>query len=245
MDRSSSSASRHAWLLAAIAAAAAGGVALLPPLPQDPAYHRFADAREALGIAHGWNVLSNVPFLVAGLAGLAVCWRRRALPARSAWTVAFAGITLVSLGSAWYHHAPSIDALVWDRLPMTVGFMGLFAAVLAGPLGPGGARRALVPAVAVGLASVAWWRWTGDLRPYVWVQFTPLVIIAVVVALDPRRPASRWLLAALALYVGAQVFESADAAVFASTGGLVGGHAVKHLAAATACALLVRVARRS
>ena len=47
------------------------------------------------------------------------------------------------------------------------------------------------------------------------------------------------------LYVSAKVFESADAAIFTGTGGLVGGHALKHLAAAMACALLVRVAQRS
>ena len=245
MDQSPRSTARYAWLLAAIAAGTAGGVALLPPLAQDPAYHRFADTREALGVAHGWNVLSNAPFLLAGLAGLAVCRRRRDVPARSAWAVAFAGIALVSLGSAWYHHAPSSDALVWDRLPMTVGFMGLFAAVLAGPLGPGAARWTVGPAVATGLASVAWWHWTGDLRPYVWVQFTPLLIIFVVVALDRRRPAARWLLAALVLYLAAKGFESADAAIFTGTGGLVGGHALKHVAAAIACALLVRVAQRS
>jgi hypothetical protein len=244
MHQSARSTTRSAWLVAAIAAVAAAGAALLPPLSQDPAYHRFADTGEVLGIAHGWNVLSNAPFLVAGLAGLAVC-RRRDLPARSAWAVAFLGIALVSPGSAWYHHAPSNGALVWDRLPMTVGFMGLLAAVLAAPLGAGAARGMLLPAVATGLASVAWWRWTGDLRPYVWVQFTPLLIIATVVALDPRRPATRWLLAALVLYLAAKVFESADAAVFAATSGRVGGHALKHLAAAMACAFLTRVAQRS
>jgi hypothetical protein len=72
---------------------------------------------------------------------------------------------------------------------MTVGFMGLFAAVLAGPLGAATAQGTLGPAVAAGLASVAWWHWTGDLRPYVWVQFTPLLIIAAVIAIEPRQPA--------------------------------------------------------
>ena len=238
------SATRHAWLLVAIVAATAGGVALLPPLAQDAAYHRFADTRDALGVTHGWNVVSNVPFLLAGLAGLTVC-RRPDLSARRAWQVAFTGIALVSLGSAWYHHAPSSDSLVWDRLPMTVGFMGLFAAVLAGPLGAAAAGRTLGPAVVTGLASVAWWHWTGDLRPYVWVQFTPLLIIATVIAIDPRRPASRWLLAALLLYLAAKAFESADATLFTGTGGLVGGHALKHLAAAAACGLLVAAAERS
>lgn len=129
------------------------------------ASHRFADTRDVLGVTHGWNVLSNLPFLLAGAAGLGVCVRRRELPARSAWIVAFTGISLVSLGSGWYHHAPSSDSLVWDRLPRTVGFMSLFAAVLAAPLGAAAARSILGPAIAIGLASVAWWHWLGDLRP--------------------------------------------------------------------------------
>ena len=41
-----------------------------------------------------------------------------------------AAIALVAIGSGWYHHAPSNATLVWDRLPMTVAFMALFAAVL-------------------------------------------------------------------------------------------------------------------
>ena len=224
------SAARGAWPFALVAAAAAVAVALMPPIAQDPGYHRFADARPVLGVPNGWNALSNLPFLVAGLAGLAISRRRHDLPARPAWAVAFAGIALVGLGSAWYHLAPSDGALVWDRLPMTVGFMGLFAAVIGG---------ALVPAVLAGIASIAWWQWTGDLRPYVWVQFTPLVIIAAAVARDWRRPGSPWLLAALVLYLSAKAFEGADRAIFGTTNGALAGHAIKHLAAALACACLV------
>lgn len=45
-----------------------------------------------------------------------------------ALAVLFAGVLLTSAGSTWYHLAPTNDSLVWDRLPMTLGFMGLFAA---------------------------------------------------------------------------------------------------------------------
>lgn len=222
----------------------AAGVAAwaLPPLPQDPAYHRFADTRPLGGLPNAWNVLSNAPFLAAGLLGLLACWRRRDLPGREAWIVAFSGIALVSLGSAWYHWKPSADALVWDRLPMTVGFMGLLVAVLEPHVGQQASRILLVPAVAAGVGSVGYWQWTGDLRPYVWVQFTPLLLIAAISALDHRTPSARPLLAALVLYGGAKGLEAADAAIFAATNGFVSGHPLKHLAAAAACLALVRVA---
>lgn len=231
---------RNAWLLGLLAASAAAAIAALPAIAQDPAYHRFADTRPLLGVANGWNVLSNAPFLVVGLLGLWRC-RQTAATGRLPWQVAFAGITLVALGSAWYHHAPTGHALVWDRLPMTIGFMGLLAAVLEPQIGARASQALLGPAVLAGVASVGWWHWTGDLRPYLWVQVAPLLLIAAVIALDRRHPATRPLLAALVLYGGAKGLEAADAAMLAITDGLMAGHALKHLAAAAACLALVRV----
>ena len=45
---------------------------LTSPVPQDPAYHHFVDQREMLGIANFWNVISNLPFLIVGIAGLEI-----------------------------------------------------------------------------------------------------------------------------------------------------------------------------
>jgi hypothetical protein len=120
-------------LLLALSLAMVLAIAAQPPIPQDPAYHRFADARTLLGVPDFWNVASNLPFLLVGLAGLA--WLARHAAAiepvlRRAWGLLFAGVSLVGLGSAWYHLQPGNAALVWDRLPMTLAFMALFAIVL-------------------------------------------------------------------------------------------------------------------
>ena len=48
------------------------GLLLLPPIPQDQSYHQFADQRILLGVPNFWNVVSNVPFIAIGAAGL---WR--------------------------------------------------------------------------------------------------------------------------------------------------------------------------
>ena len=53
-------------LMAAISSAAAGAVFLLPPIPQDPSYHNFADQRRLAGIANALDVLSNIPFALVG-----------------------------------------------------------------------------------------------------------------------------------------------------------------------------------
>lgn len=217
----------------------------VPPVPQDPAYHRFADARPFLGVPHALNVLSNLGFLIAGGAGL-----RRVLGGagraafvdgreRWPWAVFFAGLTLTGLGSAWYHLDPGNVRLVWDRLPMTVAFMGLFAAMIAERIGLRAGLALLGPLLVVGMGSVLWWhageqQGRGDLRAYGLVQFFPLLAIPLLAWLFPARytHGGYWGLAVL-VYAAAKGLELADARVLA-LGGVVSGHALKHLGAALA-----------
>src|SRR5215475_4918732 len=104
------------WLLGGLAVAAAAGLAAMPPILQDPSYHDFADARRLLGIPNFWNVISNLPFMAVGAAGLALY--RKDAPA----VALFAGFLLTGFGSTYYHLAPDDGRLFWDRLPMTIGF---------------------------------------------------------------------------------------------------------------------------
>jgi len=210
-------------------------VAAQPPIAQDPAYHAFADQRELAGIPNFWNVASNLPFLLVGALGVRRAARLRG-GARASWLTLFTGIAMVAAGSAWYHWRPSDATLVWDRLPMTVGFMGLFAALVSESIEPR-LERALLPGMlAVGVASVGVWVATGDLRFYAWVQLLPLVTIPTLVALFPRtRESVLPLLVALGAYVLAKLAELGDGEVFAGSGELIGGHAMKHLLAAGAC----------
>jgi hypothetical protein len=227
-------------VLGSVAVATALLVLLMPPLPQASSYHAFADARPAWGIANAWNVLSNLPFAAIGLYGLRRAWRARAQ--RDAWIVTFLGIAAVSAGSAWYHWAPGDAALAWDRWPMAVGFMGLLTALVASVMGSWWEHRLLLPALVIGIASVAYWRLTGDLRPYIWVQFAPLVVLLLIAAvLETAAPARRALGLALALYGAAKLFELGDAILFDATGAAIGGHALKHLTAAAACFWLTRL----
>ncbi len=121
---------RHALLLAI----AIGSLAFLlsrQPFGQDPNYHHFADRRVFFGIPNFFDVMSNIPFLLVGMAGASFCLGNRLRTLRSAWLTFFAGVAIVSAGSAYYHWNPTDETLVWDRLPMTIGFMGLFVVLLA------------------------------------------------------------------------------------------------------------------
>jgi hypothetical protein len=58
-------------VIGGLAGLAAVALLLVPPIPQDPAYHRLADSRPWLGIPNALNVLSNAGFLLVGALGLA------------------------------------------------------------------------------------------------------------------------------------------------------------------------------
>ena len=218
----------------------------LEPISQDLAYHDFVDQRTFLGIPNVLDVISNLPVLLVGVLGLRYCIRADLGAGRSAWIVLFAGVSLVSVGSAYYHWAPSNGTLVWDRLPMTLGFMGLFAALLGEYVNHRLPRWVLTPVVLVGIASVLYWHWTDDLRPYAWVQFFPLLTIPVVMVLFRPRYTHAWLLlVSLGWYVLAKVTEYFDASIFELTRRVVSGHSMKHvLAAAGCCSILLMLQKR-
>ena len=240
-------------VLLGVTAAAVTAACVVPPIPQAPAYHRFADTRPLGGVPNGWAVLSNLPFLVVGFLGL-----RQVLMApvgaaapfvesRERWPYAlfFAGVALTGVGSAYYHWAPDNARLVWDRLPMTIGFMALLAAVVVERVSVT-AGIALLPALLLaGAGSVAYWyagelRGAGDLRPYALVQFAPAALIPLTLWLFPARYTRGGdLVGVMAIYGVAKLFEVLDGPMF-SMGHLLSGHTLKHLTAALAALWLLR-----
>lgn len=205
------------------------------PIAQPAGYHDLADQRPILGIGHFWNVLTNLPFLVIGVVGLQLLGSKRE-EAGVAWATLFAGTALVALGSSWYHSDPNNMTLVWDRAPIGIAFMGFFTALLIEHLNGAAyrvAQRLLMPLLAFSAAAIWWWYETGDLSLWVWVQAAPMLAVVLALALLPGRYTHRRYLAyALACYAAAKLLEVADMQVMQWTGGLMSGHALKHLAAA-------------
>jgi len=240
-------------VLVAVAAAAVAAACVVAPIPQDPAYHRFADTRAVWGAANGWGVLSNVPFVLVGLwgfrdlLGAPVGKSAPFIQSRERWPYAlfFAGIALTGVGSAYYHWAPDNARLVWDRLPMTVGFMALLAAIVAERVSVTAGIVLLPALLLVGAASVAYWyagelRGAGDLRPYVLVQFAPAALIPLMLWLFPARYThGGYLVGVIVVYGAAKLFEVLDGPIY-SMGHLLSGHTLKHLTAALAAWWLLR-----
>jgi hypothetical protein len=220
----------------------------IPPIPQDPGYHLFADSRTFLSVPNFWNVASNVPFVLVGLAGLLFMQKGNrhgfSNALRPAYVVFFAGVLLTGFGSAWYHLAPDNRTLVWDRLPMTLAFMGLFTIVIGEHISERAARKLLLALLAAGAASVLYWavsetRGGGDLRPYVLVQFLPLILIPLILFMYRSqfdRTAFIWWV--VVAYATSKLFEHYDHGIF-GLGGIVSGHSLKHLVAALAPLILL------
>jgi hypothetical protein len=231
-------------------------VALLPPLPQDPAYHHFADQRSFLGVPNAADVGSNLLILAAGLAGLAQLWRshRTAGPdsmqeSTDRWLYGrwYLAAILVAIGSIYYHLAPDHHRLLWDRLPLAMLLASFAAILIAERINLHAGLLAGPPLLVLAVGSVLYWyagetRGHGDLRPYLLLQlivllFTPLLLLLF----DSPRPGENgfwWGL--LALYALAKGSEQFDHEIF-NLGRLVSGHTLKHLLAAGAIYMTVRI----
>lgn len=245
------------WLIASLTLAVIVVLLVLSPIPQNQAYHNFADQRTLLGIPNFLNVISNVPFFLVGMLGLFLLWRQRAadvgmtfIENSEAWPygVFFLGVALTCFGSIFYHLAPDNARLVWDRLPMTLAFMSFFAAIIAERINVKAGLVSLLPLVTIGISSVIYWHWSelsghGDLRLYIMVQFYPILAIPLLLLLfPPIYTRSIDLLGALAFYMVAKTFELLDAKIFA-LGRIVSGHTLKHLAAGLATYWILRMLR--
>ncbi|RTR37250.1 hypothetical protein EKG38_20165 [Shewanella canadensis] len=216
-------------------------------ISQDTSYHLFADGRTLLLIPHLLNLISNLPFLLIGILGFKFCNHRERRDSHREWRIFFLGVGLVSLGSAYYHFNPTNASLLWDRLPMTLGFMALFTALIKEYLGERAGDLLFMPSLIIGLFSVIYWQFSGDLRLYYWVQLLPILTLPVVMILfTSRHSHQKYLLIALACYLLAKATEYFDLDIYLSTAELVSGHTIKHLLAAAACfCILIMLKKRS
>jgi hypothetical protein len=195
-------------------------------------------------------VVSNAAFLLAGLAGLFVVFSGRArfeFPAeRWPYAVFFAGVLMTAAGSAWYHLAPDNETLFWDRLPMTIAFMGLIASQVVERISVRAGLVLLGPMLLLGMASVVYWIATeragaGNVLPYALLQGYAVVVLLMMAALLPSRyTRANDLYFIFGWYVLAKLLEFFDGQVLAYSH-LVSGHSLKHVAAAVAAVVVCRM----
>ncbi len=226
------------------------------PIPQNMLYHNFADKSSLLSLNNFMDVISNVGFLLVGLTGIYYLLRHEKYKIIfitnteiKAYYFFFVGLVLTAIGSAYYHLNPNNFTLLWDRLPMTVAFMGFFTAVINEKVHVRLGAKLLLPLIFLGMLSVMYWYMTelssnGDLRFYILVQYLPIVMIPFLILLLPSKYSkSFYFVIVVLIYAAAKVFEVLDAAIY-KLGIGISGHTIKHLVAAYACYWVVLMLKR-
>jgi hypothetical protein len=229
----------------------------LPRIPQPLSYHQFADRRDLFGIPNFGDVASNLPFAVVGIWSLIFLWRSNSSPAagnfierREQWPYlfVFVGLLLAAFGSSWYHLNPNNSTLVWDRLPMTITFVGMVAAVIMERISLRLGLWLLPILLLVGLGSVLQWNWSemrgaGDLRFYAAVQAYSVLVVLMAFLFPSRYTQSRDLGLVVGFHALAKALETWDKPIFAALH-VVSGHTLKHLAAAAAGYCILRMVEK-
>ena len=241
---------RNILILLTISAAVIAAMCFVAPIPQPQAYYAFADTRAAIGVPNVLDVLSNIPFVFVGIAGLILIGKRfirkTATPIDPMYMVFFIGVFLTGFGSGYFHVEPNNATLVWDRLPMTIAFMGLFSAVIAERISLKAGRILLLPLLAFGIFTIWYWQWTetcgvGDLRPYGLVQFLPMILIPLILWLFPPSYTRGYdFMITIGWYGLSKLSEALDTQIFA-IGSIVSGHSLKHIFAAAGTYWILRM----
>ena len=231
-------------------------VAIFAPSVAQPVHqHAFADPRGWGRMPCALNVLSNLPFALWGAAGLGLLARQRAMaPPQTLISLAqsrlavlfFAGLLLTAAASGIYHWRPDDAGLVMDRLGMVVAFAGLLGLAGADRASPRAGVLLAVAVLLLGPLSVWTWSVTGNVLPWVVVQFGGMLLVLALACLKPLPDALavRWGVVIM-IYAAAKLFEMADEAVYAATSQLISGHSLKHVVASCAAwpvvaALMIR-----
>ena len=153
-------------------------LALISPIEQSQEYHSFSDTMTLFKVANFWNVVSNIPFTIVGVLGI---YKLKSIAKDSfQYFILFIGVIFMSFGSIYYHLNPDNNTLVWDRLPMVVVFMTLFSIVISEFINSKIGKITLFPALLLGVFSVLYWIFYGDLRLYAFVEFYPMLAIPII-----------------------------------------------------------------
>jgi len=132
----------------------------LKPIAQSLDYHQFSDSSAYVNLPNTLNVLSNIPFILVGALGLLALFNSRKYSLTIltdntlSYVCLYAGALFVGFGSSYYHLNPNNETLVWDRLPMTIAFMGLYSIILSEFISVKVGKMLLIPFITLGIFSV-------------------------------------------------------------------------------------------
>ena len=238
-------------LIVLLACLTIGALLLHGPIGQDSTYHEFADQRVLFFIPNFVNVVSNLPFLLVGIAGLLYLGKTQSAgpEKRTCYMLFFAGLFLTGLSSACYHLQPDNWSLFWDRLTMSLCFMALLTIIIRESISYSLGRQSLIPLVLFGLFSVLYWivseqYGAGDLRFYIATQYLTLLLIPVIIlSWNPAAITFHDIVIMGSGYGLAKLFEHLDDQTFQLI--WISGHSIKHLLSGFSAYWVLRILSRN
>ncbi len=219
-----------------------------PAIPQDPAYHHFADKRTIFYIPHFWDVISSLAFIPVGVYGCYIVlttYLNATKYESTLWLFLFSCIIIVGFTSAFYHLDPTNRRLALERLFMATAFMTFLSILFLERAGYKLGATLSPIFIICGIASVVLWiigeiHGRGDLRLYVFVQFFPWIALPYFVIFFPSpENKSIYLVWAFASVILSKFFEMYDREVFSLLHHTISGHTLKHLSSALGVYFLV------
>lgn len=213
--------------------------------------HHFADRAAFLGLPNAGDVLSNLPFAIAGGWGLKILLKlpKQTLPSWTSYLLFFVGLLATAIGSGYYHWAPDNNGLLWDRAGMAIAFAGILGLAAGQTIGARAATYLGLATLAASALGLSVWALTEDVLAWVCLQFGGMLLIVGLAISVPKKsahnaqtsdtsvpsklePTSISLYTIIACYALAKIFEANDALIFEWTAHTISGHSLKHLAAA-------------
>ncbi|MFZ3229430.1 MAG: ceramidase domain-containing protein [Pseudobdellovibrio sp.] len=206
-------------------------------------YFLFADDRNLFGIPNSLDVVSNFAFFLVGVLGIRNVFKTRRLHSKVIFSfgiILSIASLLVAIGSAYFHLNPNPVSLIWDRLPMTLGFATIAAMVITDRVDPQMGVWIFSILLPIGLLSVIGYgnSWV-TLKLYIAFQTGTIAFLALaIIFLKQQNLPNSLLRASVILYVIAKITEKLDRNIF-NIATFISGHTLKHLFAAAAIYIIL------
>ena len=242
---------KRSYIVPLVAFAAVIALLIIGPIPQDQEYHQFADNRMFFGIPNFFNVITNLPFGVTGFLGLMELKNAQDKELKQIILFLFTGFLLLMAGSSYYHFSPNNNALIYDRIPISIIVTSFLSFIIYISINPSTVFKTLIILNIIGIGSVVYWATSeylgkGDLRWYAMVQFFPIIAIPLIFYLyRPFFNANKEVTFTLLLFTIAKIMEQYDKEVFKLSAGTISGHSLKHLFMSVAAYEIVRLIRKA
>jgi len=103
------------------------------------------------------------------------------------------------------------------------------------------AKRIHFPIISIGLLSVIYWEYSGDLRPYFFFKMQPVILVAILLAYGKKTydRAADYIIS-MSLVLLATLTENIDKVIFDNLD-IISGHTLKHIFAGTALWFIFRM----